>query len=91
MHTLTLLAPKKTRPLFSGIAVGSAGLGLMAALGALAAADVVPADSDPQYEMHSAAKVKFLAESEPAHVWTSDAWLANGTGKAHVPMLNMHR
>ena len=91
MHTLTLLAPKKTRPLFSGIAVGSAGLGLMAALGALAAADVVPADSDPQYEMHSAGKVKFQTESEPAHVWTSDAWLANGMGKAHVPMLNMHR
>ena len=91
MHALTLLTPKNTRPLFSGIAVGSAGLGLRAALGAFAAPDVVPADPDPQYEMHSAAKVKFLNESETTHVWTSDAWLANGMGKAHVPMLNMHR
>ena len=73
MHTLTLLTPKDTRPLLSGIAVGSAGLGLLAALGAFAAADVVPADPDPKFEMHSAAKVKFLAErrSHWPHLSTS--------------------
>ena len=91
MHTLTLLTPKNTRPLLSGIAVGSAGLGLMAALGAYAAADAPPVEPEPQFEMHSAAKVKFLAEPEPAQLWTSDAWLTNCMGKVHAPTPHMHR
>lgn len=91
MHNPTLLTRKNTHPLLSGIAVGSAGLGLMAALGAFAAADVSLAEADLQFEMHSSAKVKFLAETEFAHVSTSDAWLTNGTGKVHVPVPHMHR
>ena len=91
MHNTTRQTLKNTHPVLSGIAVGSAVLGLMAALGAHAAADVVPAEPDPQFEMHSAARVKFLAEPEPAQLWTSDAWLTNCMGKVHAPTPHMHR
>ncbi len=91
MQILKMLALKNTHTLLSGIAVGSAGLGLMAALGAFAAADIPPAEPDPQFEMHSAAKVKFSLEPELEHVSTSDAWLSNGMGKVHVPVPHMHR
>ena len=90
MHNTKRQTLKNTHPVLSGIAVGSAGLGLMAALGAYAAADAPPVEPEPQFEMHSAAKVKFLAEPEPAQVWTSDAWLTNCMGKAHAPRPLMH-
>ena len=91
MHNTTRQTLKNIHPVLSGIAVGSAGLGLMAALGAFAAADVSPAEPGPQFEMHSSAKVKFLAEPEPARVWTSDAWLSNCMGKVHAPTPLVHR
>ena len=91
MHNTTPQTLKNTHSVLSGIAVGSAGLGLMAALGTYAAADAPPTDPDPQFEMHSSAKVKFSAEPELAHVSTSDAWLSNGMGKVHVPVPHMHR
>ena len=91
MHNTTMLTLKNTHPLLTGVAVGSAGLGLLAALGAFAATEVSPADAEPSFEMHSAAKVKFSAEPELAHVPTSDAWLSNGMGKVHVPVPHLHR
>lgn len=91
MQTFKMLESKNTHTLLSGIAVGSAGLGLMAALGAFAASFVSPTEPNPQFEMHSSAKVKFLPEPELEHVSTSDAWLSNGMGKVHVPVPHMHR
>lgn len=79
------------RPLISAIAVGSAVLGLLAALGASASAELSLAVPKPQFDMHSSANVKFLADTRLAHVPTSDAWLSNGMGKIHVPVPHMNR
>jgi len=91
MNNFKVLILKKMRPLLSAIAGGSAVLGLLAALGASAAAEVSPAVPKPQFDMHSSANVKFLADPRLAHVWSSDAWLCNGMGKVHVPVPHVHR
>lgn len=51
----------------------------------------VSSQPDPQFEMHSSATVKFLAEPGMEQVWTSDGWLTNCMGKIHVPVPHMHR
>ena len=93
MNNFKMLILKSMRPLISAIAVGSAVLGLLAALGAsaAAAAELSLAVPKPQFDMHSSANVKFLADTRLAHVPTSDAWLSNGMGKIHVPVPHMNR
>lgn len=91
MNNFKMLILKNMRPLISAIAVGSAVLGLLAALGASAAAELSPAVPKPQFDMHSSANVKFLADPSLGHVPTSDAWLSNGMGKIHVPVPHMNR
>lgn len=91
MNNFKILILKNMRPLISAIAVGSAVLGLLAALGASAAAELSLAVPKPQFDMHSSANVKFLADTRLAHVPTSDAWLSNGMGKIHVPVPHMNR
>ncbi len=91
MNNFKMLILKNMRPLISALAVGSAVLGLLAALGASAAAELYHAVPNPQFDMHSSANVKFLADPRLAHVPTSDAWLSNGMGKIHVPVPHMNR